>query len=135
MILVFLLVCLPPEPQVSHPNLHKSTSPLCLHGYAVSARGSQKLLELFDDPWLAFQTPIDTCIPTFIKLGLKSYSIEPPIINQSKILKSDIQVGKGSKWKGFLADSVMERIYKSEGKDPNLFLDQDPLGKLDPASE
>ncbi|KAG0143787.1 hypothetical protein CROQUDRAFT_672735 [Cronartium quercuum f. sp. fusiforme G11] len=122
------------EPQVLHPNLHKSTSPLCLHGYAVSSRGSQKLLELFDDPWLAFQTPIDTCIPTFIKLGLKSYSIEPPIINQAKILKSDIQVGKGSNWKGFLADSVMERIYKSEGKDLNLFLDQAHSKHLDPAT-
>ncbi|EGG01695.1 uncharacterized protein MELLADRAFT_117746 [Melampsora larici-populina 98AG31] len=122
------------EPQVLHPNLHKSTSPLCLHGYAVSSLGATKLLSLFNDPWISFQTPIDTCIPTFIKLGLKSYSIEPPIINQSKILKSDIQIGKGSKWKGFLADSVLERIYRSEGV-MNSYVDNiDDSNNLDPAT-
>lgn len=122
------------EPQVLHPNLHKSTSPLCLHGYAVSSLGATKLLSLFNDPWISFQTPIDTCIPTFIKLGLKSYSIEPPIINQSKILKSDIQIGKGSKWKGFLADSVLERIYRSEGVMNSYVENLEDPNNLDPAT-
>ncbi|KAA1133381.1 hypothetical protein PGTUg99_028651 [Puccinia graminis f. sp. tritici] len=123
------------QPQFGHPNLHKSTEPLCLHGYAVSALGSRKLLELYNDPWTSFQTPVDTCIPTFIKLGLNSFSIEPTIINQSKVLQSDIQSGKGSSWKGLLVDSVAERILKSEGKPVNHTLTrEDSKSNIDPAT-
>ncbi|KNZ49388.1 hypothetical protein VP01_504g6 [Puccinia sorghi] len=126
------------QPQLGHPNLHRSTDPLCLHGYGVSLQGSKKLLELYNDPWTSFQTPVDTCIPTFIKLGLNSFSIEPTIINQSKVLRSDIQSGKGSSWKGLLVDSVAERILRSEGKTvdstwPNDVLDGKP--RIDPASK
>ncbi|WAR59965.1 hypothetical protein PtB15_11B606 [Puccinia triticina] len=123
------------QPQFGHPNLHKSTEPLCLHGYAVSSLGSKKLLELYNDPWTSFQTPVDTAIPTFIKLGLNSFSIEPTIINQSKVLQSDIQSGKGSNWKGLLVDSVAERILKSEGKWVDKTLNQqDSRNNIDPAT-
>lgn len=110
------------EPQFGHPHLHKSTKPLCFHGYAVSKSGSEKLLELYNDPWIAFQTPVDAYIPTFIKLGLNSFSVEPSIINQSKILSSDIQSGTGSMWRGLLVDSVAKRILKSEG----IIIDEKP---------
>ncbi|KAI7947978.1 hypothetical protein MJO28_009886 [Puccinia striiformis f. sp. tritici] len=123
------------QPQFGHPNLHKSTEPLCLHGYAVSSLGSKKLVELYSDPWTSFQTPVDTCIPTFIKLGLNSFSVEPTIINQSKVLESDIQSGKGSNWKGLLVDSVAQRILKSEGKTMNESLNQnDSKSNPDPAT-
>nr|AIC33784.1 glycosyltransferase family 25 [Puccinia cf. psidii AE-2014] len=122
------------NPQFGHPNLHKSSQPLCLHGYAVSQRGANKLLKLYNDPWIAFQTPVDTCIPGFIKRGLISYSVEPPIIIQSKVLESDIQSGKGSKWRGLLADSVMERILKSEGANITTTLNGAQGKDIDPAS-
>ncbi|KAI8461935.1 hypothetical protein BY996DRAFT_6636582 [Phakopsora pachyrhizi] len=122
------------KPQFGHPHLHRSTAPLCLHGYGVSLRGAKRLLELYSDPWIAFQTPVDTCIPTFIKLGLRSFSVEPTIINQSKILSSDIQLGTGSKWKGLLEDSVIKRILKSEGKDSKEFSAEQRDGIVDPAT-
>lgn len=46
-----------------HPQLHEATEPRCLHGYALSRRGAERLLRLFSDPWRAYQTPIDTFIP------------------------------------------------------------------------
>ena len=120
------------EPQYLHPNLHKSTAPLCLHGFATSSVGRQRLLSLLMDPWLAFQTPIDTCLPTFISMGLRAFSVEPPIINQAKVGISDIQQGTGSPWKGVLADSTLERIWKDESRP---FLEETyEQSRQDPAS-
>ena len=118
------------EAQYVHPQLHEANEPRCLHGYALSQRGAQNLLTLFSDPWRAYQTPVDTFIPFLtrqggstsgdIKLGsskplVRAFSMEPPIIIQSKELASDIQTGKGSTWRGLLADSTWDRILRDEG--------------------
>lgn len=34
---------------------------------------------------------------------------------QAKISASDIQQGKGSAWRGLLADSTLDRIHRDEG--------------------
>lgn len=103
-----------------------------MHGFATSSLGRRRILSLLSDPWLAFQTPIDTCLPTFISLGLRAFSVEPPIINQAKVGTSDIQQGTGSPWKGVLADSTLERIWKDEGRP---FLEETyEQSKMDPAS-
>lgn len=61
-------------------------APRCLHGYAMTNLGAQKLVELFSDPWVAYQTPVDTALPSFILQGLvKGYSLEPPSIIQGKV--------------------------------------------------
>lgn len=90
--------------------------PRCLHGYALTRTGAQEILRILRDPWIAFQTPIDTAIPTFIRMEvLKAFSLDPSIIIQSKDTPSDIQPGIGSLWRGTLADSTMERIWRDEG--------------------
>lgn len=99
-----------------HPGLHQSTAPSCLHGYAVSHSGALKLLASLSDPWTAYQSPIDTCIPQLIaQKRLVSFSLVPPLIIQLKDGPSDIGSGNGSAWRGVLADSTMERIWFEEG--------------------
>lgn len=84
-------------PAYLHPLLHESTSPMCLHAYAISASGAKRLLALLEDPWTAYQTPIDTAIPTLISQSLlTSFSIEPPLIIQRKDEPSDIHKGTGT---------------------------------------
>ena len=69
------------------------------------------------EPYSAYQAPVDTAIPTFIKTGaLSPYSLDPPLIIQSKDSPSSIQPGVGSKWRGILQDSTLERIWREEGK-------------------
>lgn len=41
--------------------------------------------------------------------------MEPPLIIQRKDGPSDIQKGVGSKWRGLLSDSTVERIKRAEG--------------------
>jgi hypothetical protein len=104
------------EPSYLHPSLHRSTEPRCLHGYALSRSGVRHLLELLSDPWIAYQVAIDTAIPTYIRRdAIAAFSIEPPLIIQSKDTPSDIQQGIGSPWRGVLADSTLERIWRDEG--------------------
>jgi len=69
-----------------------------------------------NEPWSAYQAAVDNAIPTLIASGdLSSYSIEPPLIIQSKKSPSDIQPGIGSSWRGLLQDSTMDRIWRDEG--------------------
>jgi len=105
------------KPAYLHPLLHQSSVPLCLHAYALSNKGARTLLSLLNNPWTAYQTAVDTAVPSFVMFGLlNSFSVEPPLIIQRKDGPSDIQAGIGSKWRGLLADSTVERIAKSEGE-------------------
>ncbi|GAA5974310.1 hypothetical protein JCM11641_006728 [Rhodosporidiobolus odoratus] len=106
------------EPQYLHPHLHRSTVPLCLHAYALSSAGASRLLALLLNPWTAYQTAVDTAVPSFISFDLlNSFSVEPPLIIQRKDGPSDIQAGIGSKWRGLLMDSTVERIRRANGEE------------------
>jgi hypothetical protein len=90
------------------------------------------LLGLLSDPWVAYQAAVDTVIPTYIgRDAVAAFSIEPPLIIQSKDTPSDIQQGVGSAWRGVLADSTMERIWRDEGLTIPESDDEEAL--LDPA--
>ena len=103
-------------PEYRHPHVHGSSVPLCLHAYALTHAGASHLLSLLENPWTAYQTAVDTAVPSFITFGLlKSYSIEPPLVIQRKDGPSDIQAGVGSKWHGLLMDSTVDRIRRAEG--------------------
>ncbi|ORY77601.1 hypothetical protein BCR35DRAFT_305355 [Leucosporidium creatinivorum] len=117
------------NPSYLHPLLHRSTAPLCLHAYALTQRGASRALSLLNNPWTAYSTAVDTAIPSFISFGqdstgslspngrlLEAFSVDPPLIIQRKDGPSDIQAGVGSKWRGFLSDSTVERIKRSEGE-------------------
>lgn len=110
-------------PAYHHPLLHASSQPLCLHAYALSSHGSNRLLSLLQDPWSAFQTAIDTAVPSLLVPPtplLNSYSIDPPLVVQRKDGPSDIQSGSGSRWRGLLGDSTVERIKMDEGEPLNI---------------
>ncbi|SDA02940.1 BZ3500_MvSof-1268-A1-R1_Chr11-1g03228 [Microbotryum saponariae] len=121
------------RPAYRHPLLHPSVQPLCLHGYALSRQGVKRVLSLLNNPWTAYQTAVDTAVPSFIFFRLlTSFSVEPPIITQRKDGPSDIQEGVGSVWKGLLMDSTVERIARSKGEEwPEEVYDED---NLDPAT-
>ncbi|GAA5956648.1 hypothetical protein JCM21900_002325 [Sporobolomyces salmonicolor] len=105
------------QPQYLHPHLHRSSVPLCLHAYALSSAGAQRVLSLLLNPWTAYQTAVDTAVPSFISFGLlNAFSVEPPLIIQRKDGPSDIQLGIGSKWRGLLMDSTVERIRRANGE-------------------
>lgn len=98
--------------------LYRSVSPRCTHAYALSAEGAAHLRRVLSDPWTAYQTAIDTAYAALImRGGLNSFSVEPPLIVQAKTLASDVHPGLGSKWRGRLADSTLERILRDEGLD------------------
>lgn len=44
-----------------------------------------------------------------------AYSIQPALVIQSKASASDLQAANGSRWRGLLADSTLERIQIHEG--------------------
>ncbi|GAA6060778.1 hypothetical protein JCM10212_006758 [Sporobolomyces blumeae] len=121
------------QPQYLHPHLHRSTVPLCLHAYALSHSGARRVLDLLLNPWTAYQTAVDTAVPSFIQFDLvKSFSVEPPLIIQRKDGPSDIQKGIGSKWRGLLMDSTVERIRRANGED--VWEDVFDPKNLDPAT-
>ncbi|GAA5888998.1 hypothetical protein JCM6882_009712 [Rhodosporidiobolus microsporus] len=121
------------EPQYLHPHLHRSTVPLCLHAYALSSIGASRLLSLLLNPWTAYQTAVDTAVPSFISFKLlNSFSVEPPLIIQRKDGPSDIQAGIGSKWRGLLMDSTVERIRRANGEET--WEDEYDPNNLDPAT-
>ena len=135
---------LPTGHQYVHPLLHRATDPRCLHGYALSQKGAKHLLSLALDPWRAYQTPIDTLVPFHARISpvnpavelkakshIYAYSLEPPLIIQSKELSSDIQDGVGSTWRGLLADSTWDRVLRDEGKEVKQLTWEDI--KMDPA--
>ncbi|GAA6010964.1 hypothetical protein JCM10207_004016 [Rhodosporidiobolus poonsookiae] len=121
------------RPQYLHPHLHQSTAPLCLHAYALSYKGASRALSLLNNPWTAYQTAVDTAVPSFISFRLlKSFSVEPPLIIQRKDGPSDIQDGIGSKWRGLLMDSTVERIRRAKGEE--VWEDVFDPNALDPAT-
>ena len=71
------------------------------------------------EPWSAYQAPVDNAIPTLMKTGdlTQAFSVDPPLIIQSKDSPSDIQPGTGSSWRGLLSDSTLDRIWRDEGKE------------------
>ncbi|GAA5865064.1 hypothetical protein JCM8547_007701 [Rhodosporidiobolus lusitaniae] len=120
------------KPQYLHPLLHPSTGPMCLHGYALTSLGAQRLLSHLLSPWNAFSTAVDLLIPSLLHIQtamraspsqevreypplLKSWSVVPPLVVQRKDGPSDLQKGSGSKWRGVLRDSTMERVRRDEG--------------------
>ncbi|EGG10632.1 uncharacterized protein MELLADRAFT_103329 [Melampsora larici-populina 98AG31] len=129
------------HPQYGHPNLHRSSEPRCLHAYALSHTGVQKILKYLSDPWIAYQTAIDIALPTLIKSGFlkNAFSIEPAWIIQDKTeFESDVQpLGKGSLWAGYLMDSTWDRVLKYERNGNGKEEEEEWVerkGKLDPAT-
>ncbi|KAL7337212.1 hypothetical protein BJY59DRAFT_704659 [Rhodotorula toruloides] len=121
------------KPQYLHPNLHRSSIPLCLHAYALSSAGASHALSLLLNPWTAYQTAVDTAFPSFISFKLlNSFSVDPPFIIQRKDGPSDIQQGVGSKWRGLLMDSTVERIRRAKGLE--VWEDMYDENNLDPAT-
>ncbi|BGP57564.1 hypothetical protein JCM8202_002285 [Rhodotorula sphaerocarpa] len=127
------------QPQYLHPLVHRSTGPMCLHAYAVTNTGARRLLATMLDPWSAFSTAIDLVVPSLLHIQtalatlakrlnqtealvappplelLKSFSIAPPLVVQRKDGPSDLQRGNGSRWRGLLRDSTVERIKRDQG--------------------
>lgn len=46
---------------------------------------------------------------------INSFSVVPPLVVQRKDGPSDLQSGTGSRWRGLLRDSTVERIKRDEG--------------------
>lgn len=91
------------------------------------------MLSLLQDPWSAYQAPIDVAIPTLYEAGLiNSYSVDPPLILQAKDSLSDIQSGIGSKWRGLLADSTLDRIWRDAGLNVQRLTWEDESVRSDP---
>ncbi|GAA5946829.1 hypothetical protein JCM3765_002034 [Sporobolomyces pararoseus] len=105
------------KPQYLHPLLHQSTAPMCLHAYALSSAGVEKIYSHLSSPWIAYQSAIDLALPTLIHFNLiNSFTVTPPLVVQRKDGKSDLRKGKGSKWRGLLRDSTWERVMKDQGQ-------------------
>lgn len=106
------------DPTGLHPHLFHANIPRCLHGYVMSDQGARALLPYAVDPFSAFQAPIDVLLPTLLlSEPLPIFSIDPPLIVQAKDMSSDLQPGTGSKWRGLLGDSTLDRIWRDEGKE------------------
>ncbi|GAA5888982.1 hypothetical protein JCM6882_009706 [Rhodosporidiobolus microsporus] len=137
------------KPQFLHPLLHPSTGPMCLHGYALTSTGASTLLSHMLDPWRAFSTAVDLVVPTLLHLQsadssppyprnapplLRSFSITPPLVVQRKDGPSDLQKGNGSKWRGVLRDSTMERVRRDRGEWHEGWEDSVEMVGVDPAT-
>jgi len=86
---------------------------LCTHGYAVSLRGATRLLRYLRSPDYAFSRPIDHAIKDLYQMhDIKSYSIYPPVVVQTKSDVSDITGTVETHWKvkEALVDSTVERL-------------------------
>ncbi|GAA5883189.1 hypothetical protein JCM1840_005038 [Sporobolomyces johnsonii] len=125
------------KPQYLHPLLHRSTGPMCLHGYALTASGASRLLAHLLSPWSAFSTAVDVAVPTLIHFDeIESWSVVPPLVVQRKDGPSDLQKGNGSRWRGVLRDSTHERVLKDRGEwDPATWDDSFDPSNIDPATQ
>ncbi|GAA5910903.1 hypothetical protein JCM6882_001926 [Rhodosporidiobolus microsporus] len=116
------------NPAYLHPYLHRSTSPICLHAYAISLRGASRLLDLLhSSPWTAFSSPIDLQLAYLIRnlptSELSAFSLEPPLFTQrsdeeEEGWRSDIRSKReeARKWTGVLGDSTVQRTARREGR-------------------
>ncbi|GAA6023547.1 hypothetical protein JCM10207_005713, partial [Rhodosporidiobolus poonsookiae] len=121
------------KPQFLHPLLHPSTAPKCLHAYALTSTGAKTLLDHMLSPWSAYSTAVDlwvaslvmfqgwlgTVYPTkegAVKPLIRAWSLTPPLVVQRKDGPSDLQSGSGSRWRGVLRDSTLERVRRDEGR-------------------
>lgn len=68
---------------------------------------------------------------TKLHTPLIAFSIDPPLIIQSKTLSSDLQTGSGSTWHGVLTDSVLDRIHAETKGRVGLEMDLQEEGELD----
>lgn len=105
---------------------------MCLHAYALTHTGASTLLSYLLSPWSAYSTAVDIMIPTLLHIQstplftpshssppeplLRSWTITPPLIVQRKDGPSDLQKGNGSKWRGVLRDSTVERVQRDRGE-------------------
>lgn len=93
------------------PYLHPSTHVLCTHAYAVSREGARRAVRYLRSSLFAFSRPIDGAINhlNFHKL-LTLYSVEPPVVVQTRTTLSDIFDGFGSAKDQWLDDSAVDRL-------------------------
>lgn len=94
------------------PSLRRSDKPLCLHSWAVSARGARKALNFMRHPGLAYMHAGDNLIRHLVETQtLESYSITPSLVIQTRDNPSDLVSGSnGTAWRETLQDSALARI-------------------------
>lgn len=91
-----------------HSRLYPSNQPKCTHAYVVSKRGARRLLLYLQYPPFAYSRAIDQAIAWLIEIGkIKSYTVVPSLVIQTKIDKSDISPGTGGGWPERLVDGVL----------------------------
>ncbi|KXN83351.1 hypothetical protein AN958_01546 [Leucoagaricus sp. SymC.cos] len=88
--------------------LHPSNMPKCTHAYAVSKRGARRLLAYLRYPPFAYSRAVDQAISWLIETGkIKSYTVVPSLIIQTKEDNSDISPGTGGGWPERLVNGVL----------------------------
>jgi GR25 family glycosyltransferase involved in LPS biosynthesis len=95
--------------------LHETFHTLCTHGYAVSLKGATKILRYLRSPDYALSKPIDHALKDLVQMHkIKSWSVFPPVVVQTKSDISDIVNGLDLAWKEksheALVDSTLDRI-------------------------
>jgi len=91
-----------------HSRLYPSNQPKCTHAYVVSKRGARRLLLYLQYPPFAYSRAIDQAIAWLIEIGkIKSYTVVPSLVIQTKMDKSDISPGTGGGWPERLVDGVL----------------------------
>ncbi|KDQ17567.1 hypothetical protein BOTBODRAFT_29737 [Botryobasidium botryosum FD-172 SS1] len=89
-------------------NLYPSYSPKCTHAYAVSRSGARRLVQYLRTPSFAYSRALDQAIVHLIHTDhIKSFSVYPSVVIQTKDVASDILSGNGSNWRDTLMDSAL----------------------------
>ncbi|KZT38753.1 hypothetical protein SISSUDRAFT_1046494 [Sistotremastrum suecicum HHB10207 ss-3] len=84
---------------------------LCTHAYAVSRRGAMQLIRHLRSPDIAYSRPIDHAMKDLAQMHrVKTLSVYPQVVIQTKDGKSDIVGNRNNDWKEQLVDSTLERI-------------------------
>ncbi|KZT38747.1 hypothetical protein SISSUDRAFT_1033120 [Sistotremastrum suecicum HHB10207 ss-3] len=92
---------------------------LCTHAYAVSSTGVRRLIRHARSPDLAYSRPVDHVIKDLtLQRRLKTFSVYPQIVIQTKESISDVVGDRGIGWKEALLDSTLERIRMESGEIP-----------------
>ena len=112
---------------VFHPGLRKTHNPYGTQGYALSARGMQRLYHYLSTAPLLFLRPIDHELawgvmhaahynyPAEEGFEFKAWSAVPPLVaGGDGTLGSDIDGGGGYEWGALLGDSTRARIAETE---------------------